>query len=108
MVAAREHLSKFTLDEYFAWEEQQEVKHEYFEGEVYAVSGGTQNHSRVGGRLFSLVDLHLDNRHHRAKTGKLYAKAESFTEQAFQNYLLNFTRNGRNSSKLVACFKFQT
>jgi Uma2 family endonuclease len=61
MVAAREHLSKFTLDEYFAWEEQQEVKHEYFEGEVYAMSGGTQNHSRVGGRLFSLVDLHLDN-----------------------------------------------
>jgi Uma2 family endonuclease len=61
MVAAREHLSKFTPEEYFAWEEQQEVKHEYFEGEVYAMSGGTQNHSRVGGRLFSLVDLHLDN-----------------------------------------------
>lgn len=61
MVAARENLSKFTPEEYFAWEEQQEVKHEYFEGEVYAMSGGTQNHSRVGGRLFSLVDLHLDD-----------------------------------------------
>jgi Uma2 family endonuclease len=61
MVAARENLSKFTPEEYFAWEEQQEVKHEYFEGEVFAMSGGTQNHSRVGARLFSLVDLHLDD-----------------------------------------------
>jgi Uma2 family endonuclease len=61
MVAAREKLPKLTPEEYFAWEEQQEVKHEYFEGEVFAMSGGTQNHSRIGGRLFSLVDLHLDN-----------------------------------------------
>ncbi len=61
MVAAREQLPQLTPEEYFAWEEQQEVKHEYFDGEVYAMSGGTQNHSRVGGRLFSLVDLHLDN-----------------------------------------------
>jgi Uma2 family endonuclease len=40
MVAAREHLPRLTPAEYFAWEEQQEVKHEYFDGEVFAMTGG--------------------------------------------------------------------
>jgi Uma2 family endonuclease len=61
MVASREQLPKLTPEEYFAWEEQQEIKHEYFDGEVFAMSGGTQNHARLGGRLFSLIDLHLDD-----------------------------------------------
>ncbi|WP_373544495.1 Uma2 family endonuclease [Chamaesiphon sp.] len=59
MVAAKEHSPRFTLDEYFAWEQQQEVKHEYFEGEVFAMSGGTVNHGRIGGRIFSLIDDRL-------------------------------------------------
>jgi hypothetical protein len=46
--------------------------------------------------------------HHRAKTGKLYAKAESLITRAFQRYLFSLTRKGRNLSKLVACFKFHT
>jgi Uma2 family endonuclease len=59
MVASREQLSKLTPEEYFAWEEQQEVKHEYFDGEVYAMSGGTQNHGRISIRVVSLIDSHL-------------------------------------------------
>jgi Uma2 family endonuclease len=59
MVAAREHLPRLTPEEYFAWEEQQEVKHEYFDGEVFAMSGGTQNHGRIAVRLVSLIDNHL-------------------------------------------------
>jgi Uma2 family endonuclease len=61
MVAAREHLPKLTPEEYFTWEEQQEVKHEYFDGEVFAMSGGTQNHGRIAVRLVSLIDNHLDD-----------------------------------------------
>ncbi len=59
MVVAQEHLPKFTPEEYFAWEERQEAKHEYFDGEVYAMSAGTQNHGRIGVRLVSLIDNHL-------------------------------------------------
>jgi Uma2 family endonuclease len=59
MVASREQLPKLTPEEYFAWEEQQEFKHEYFDGEVFAMSGGTQNHGRIGIRVVSLIDGHL-------------------------------------------------
>jgi Uma2 family endonuclease len=59
MVAAREHLPRLTPAEYFAWEEQQEVKHEYFDGEIFSMTGETVNHGRIGGRIFSLIDDHL-------------------------------------------------
>jgi Uma2 family endonuclease len=36
-----------------------EVKHEYFDGEVFAMTGGTVNHGRIDGRIFSLIDDHL-------------------------------------------------
>ena len=59
MVAAREQLPKLTPAEYFAWEEQQELKHEYFDGEVFAMSGGTKEHSRISLNITTLLDIHL-------------------------------------------------
>ena len=43
MIAARENFPKLTPKEYFAWEEKQLNKHEYIEGEIYAMSGGSVN-----------------------------------------------------------------
>ena len=61
MVAAQEYLPKLTPDEYFAWEEQQEVKHEYFDGEVFAMSGGVPNHSKIAVNLTVLLGNHLED-----------------------------------------------
>lgn len=52
---------KLTPAEYFAWEEQQLCRHEYINGEVYAMSGGTQNHSRIALKVAALLDGHLSN-----------------------------------------------
>jgi Uma2 family endonuclease len=38
MIAASE-LPRFTPQEYFAWEAQQPQRYEYFDGEVYAMTG---------------------------------------------------------------------
>ena len=43
-VAARSQLSP---NEYLAWERGQERKHEYFDGEVYAMAGGSPRHNRL-------------------------------------------------------------
>ena len=60
MVAAKEKLPQMTPEEYFAWEEQQLEKHEYINGQVYAMSGGTINHGRIAIRFTALLDTHLD------------------------------------------------
>jgi Uma2 family endonuclease len=59
MIAAKEHFPRFTPEEYFAWEEQQLVRHEYIDGEVYAMSGGTINHSEIALNFGSLLKNHL-------------------------------------------------
>ncbi|MGB0563021.1 MAG: Uma2 family endonuclease [Spirulinaceae cyanobacterium] len=61
MIAAQDNLPRLTPEDYFAWEEQQLEKHEYIDGQVYAMSGGTVNHSRIAVRLTSLFDAHLDD-----------------------------------------------
>jgi Uma2 family endonuclease len=48
-----------TPTEYFDWEEQQLCRHEYINGEVYAMSGGTQNHSRIALKCAVLLENHL-------------------------------------------------
>ncbi len=59
MIAARENLPKLTPPEYFAWEEKQLYKHEYIEGQVYAMSGGSVNHARIAIRFIAIFDSHL-------------------------------------------------
>jgi Uma2 family endonuclease len=59
MVSASDQSPKLTPAEYFAWEEQQLCRHEYINGEVYAMSGGTQNHSRMALKCAALLENHL-------------------------------------------------
>jgi Uma2 family endonuclease len=59
MVALKDNTPRFTPEEYFAWEEQQIEKHEYLSGEVYAMTGGTVNHSRIALKFGALLDNHL-------------------------------------------------
>lgn len=60
MIAAKENFPQLTPEEYFTWEEQQLEKHEYLNGEVYAMSGGSKNHSLISVRLSTLFSNHLE------------------------------------------------
>jgi Uma2 family endonuclease len=61
MIAAKDNLPQLTPAEYFIWEEKQLQKHEYIDGEVYAMSGGSVNHGRIAIKLTALLDTHLEN-----------------------------------------------
>jgi Uma2 family endonuclease len=60
MIAAKENFPRFTPEEYFAWEEKQLEKYEYIDGEVYAMSGGSKNHSLISVRFITLFSNHLE------------------------------------------------
>ncbi|MEA5418282.1 Uma2 family endonuclease [Spirulina sp. CCNP1310] len=59
MIAAREQEQYFTPEEYFAWEAKQLEKHELIDGRVYAMSGGTKNHSDIAGNFLAIIKPHL-------------------------------------------------
>jgi len=60
MIAAKEIPPKLTPEEYFVWEEKQLEKHEYIDGQVYAMSGGSVNHGRIAIRFTAMFDAHLE------------------------------------------------
>lgn len=60
-VAERSQLSP---EEYLAWERQQERKHEYFEGEVYAMAGGSPRHNRLSSKITAVLEAALGARCH--------------------------------------------
>jgi Uma2 family endonuclease len=62
MVAALEHPPRFTPVEYLAWEEQQAFRHEYIDGEVYAMTGGTVNHGQIAMNFGIILGNHLRGR----------------------------------------------
>lgn len=61
MIAIKDNFSPLTPEEYFNWEEKQLEKHEYIDGQVYAMGGGSMNHSRIAVRLTTLLVNHLEN-----------------------------------------------
>ncbi|MEM6783825.1 MAG: Uma2 family endonuclease [Bacteroidota bacterium] len=50
----------FTAADYFAWEVEQVERHEYYHGEVFAMSGGTARHALLGARILRQLGNALD------------------------------------------------
>lgn len=51
--------TKLTPAEYLEFERKSETKHEYFDGEVFAMSGAKRNHNKIVGNLSGLIWQHL-------------------------------------------------
>lgn len=61
MIVAKGDSPPLTPEEYFTWEEKQLEKHELIDGQAYAMTGGSVNHSRIAVRLITLFSNHLEN-----------------------------------------------
>lgn len=51
--------AEISVEDYLAGEEISPIRHEYLHGEVYAMAGVSQNHSRINGNLFAKLSGHL-------------------------------------------------
>lgn len=65
MIAALEQIPYLTPSEYLNWEAQQELRYEYINGAVYAMTGGSLNHSQIAMNFGTILNNHLSNRHCR-------------------------------------------
>nr|WP_264308954.1 Uma2 family endonuclease [[Leptolyngbya] sp. PCC 7376] len=68
-----------TPEEYLAWEEQQEYRYEYIDGEIIAMTGGSLAHNDIALNLYSLLRPHLKKRGCRINVAdvKVQGKANS-------------------------------
>lgn len=50
---------RMTVEEYFELEKKSEVRHEYYNGDVFAMAGSTLNHNRIVGKVRNLLSNHF-------------------------------------------------
>jgi Uma2 family endonuclease len=62
---------KISIDEYLQWEADQEEKHEYYQGEVFAMSGARLPHVRITGNLSFQLSKHFEGRNCQTFTSDL-------------------------------------
>jgi Uma2 family endonuclease len=66
MIAIPEQPQKMTIEEYLEWEPLQDVRYEYVNGEVFAMTGGTIPHNDIALNLYRALYPHLRSRGCRA------------------------------------------
>lgn len=49
----------FSADDFLAWDASQTERHEFVDGEVFAMAGGEDRHASVSGNLFASLHSHL-------------------------------------------------
>ncbi len=59
MVAEPQYPRRMTPEEYLEWESQQELRHEYIDGEILAMTGGSIPHTEIYLNLYTALRLHL-------------------------------------------------
>ena len=62
MIAIPQQPPKMTIEEYFAWELNQDIRYEYINGEVVAMTGGTIPHNDIILNLYTALHPHLRHR----------------------------------------------
>lgn len=53
-------LNTMTPAEYLEWERHQELRYEYIDGKVFAITSGTKAHNRIAGNLYTALDQFLN------------------------------------------------
>ncbi len=49
----------YTLEDYFSVEETAETKHEFYDGEIFAMTGASLNHNRIAANIFTALSIAL-------------------------------------------------
>ncbi|MEO1378328.1 MAG: Uma2 family endonuclease, partial [Cyanobacteria bacterium J06635_10] len=55
-MVANSQFQYMSPQEYLEWEKTQELRYEYIDGEVFAMTGGTKSHNRIALNLFAELD----------------------------------------------------
>jgi Uma2 family endonuclease len=59
MIAIPQQPTKMTIEEYLPWELNQDIRYEYINGEVFAMTGGTIPHNDITLNLYTFLHPHL-------------------------------------------------
>ena len=92
---------RISPDEYFEWEARQEIRYEYINGEVFAMAGGTIDHSTIAANLIALLRPHVRGRNCRVLGSDAKVGIPKNGEFFHPDLLVTCDDRDRNAAKAV-------
>jgi Uma2 family endonuclease len=87
-----------TPEEYLQMEAQSPVKHEYIDGQIYAMAGASDPHVTIAGNLFALLRSHVRSSGCRVYISDMKAQIEALNRFYYPDVLVSCDERDRETS----------
>lgn len=87
----------FSEQDYLEAEKISDVKHEYFDGEIFAMSGGNRNHHRLSGNAFNAFFNHLKGTPCEVFQSDMKVRADEGNKYFYPDVVVSCTKGDSDS-----------
>ena len=101
MIAIPQQPQKMTVEEYLEWELQQDVRYEYVNGEVFAMTGGTIPHNDIALNFYSVLRPHLRSRGCRVNVADVKVQVSSKSPYYYPDVIVSCDPIDLNARKFI-------
>ncbi len=98
MVASPQRIY-LTPDEYLQMEEKSDIKHEYIDGEIYAMAGALEPHVTIARNLFALLRSHVRGTDCRVYIADMKARIEEINRYYYPDAIVTCDERDRENLK---------
>lgn len=88
-MSAQQQLESWTEQEYWDFEEKSSVRHEFVNGQLYAMAGGTEAHADICGNIFAAAKNRLRGKRCKAVNSELKIKVEATGDTFYPDALIH-------------------
>jgi Uma2 family endonuclease len=92
---------KMSIEDYLDWEPQQEMRYEYVDGEVLAMTGGTIPHNDIALNLYSALRPHLRSQDCRVNVSDVKAQVSPNSPYFYPDLVVSCDPRDRNARKFI-------
>jgi Uma2 family endonuclease len=92
---------KMTAEEYLEWEAQQDVRYEYVNGEVFAMTGVTIPHNDIALNFYTTLHPHLRSRGCRVNVSDVKVQLSSQSQYYYPDVIVSCDPQDLNARKFI-------
>lgn len=100
MIAIPQRLPKMTVEEYLEWEPRQDIRHEYVNGEVFAMTGGTIPND-IALNLYTALRPHLRSQGCRINVADVKVQVNPASPYYYPDIIVSCNPQDLNARKFI-------
>jgi Uma2 family endonuclease len=101
MIAIPQQPQKMTIEEYLEWEPYQDIRYEYVNGEVFAMTGGTIPHNDLALNLYRNLYPHLRSRGCRVNVSDVKVQVSPNSPYYYPDVIVSCDPQDLNARKFI-------